>query len=195
MVHLLRASGALTFLLGLALVIVLALSSWSRFWRLAAVPLWLGGLTTFIAAVEGVCLVMHARNRRQLRPWDQAVDLEAGGFGGGRRPSLASLGGGSGKKHARGDSDASAFSAVDPLRKPSLQSFGPKNEFGDEPWVAHYRGKFLLWRVWDVTAASQNASLRVMQNKVVVSAALWSLVVTVVLAAGVCFIPNYPVLW
>jgi hypothetical protein len=181
----LRVVGALFILLGFGIVAILALSSWSRFWRLVAVPLWILGFTTFIAALDGVCLSLHAQNKRQLRPWDQAVfddgDVEA---------SSVSF-----RKHVRTDTATSAFSSVDPLRKPSLQSFGPRNDFADEPWVGQYRRRWLVRRVDDVAAFSQNSALRVLQSGVVATAILWAVVLSVVLAVSSYFVPSMPILW
>lgn len=196
MVFFLRAAGAMSILLGLALDAVLVLSSWSRFWRLAALPLFIMGVATLVAAWDGLSLGLYLRDRRQVRPWDQAVDLEAGGgaaggMGGGRRPSLAT----SYRKHSRAESASSVFSAVDPLRKPGLQSFGPRNDgFADEPWAEQYARKLLLWRVWDLTASAQSKNVRALQGKVARRAAWSAAGVSVVLAVATCLVPSFPMI-
>lgn len=165
---------AALLLLTLALGAFLILTDWSRFWRLVCAPLWFTAFCTMIASGSGVCMVLHLKHERQLRPWEQATDLESSTLRG----------------HMRKNTSESSLSYVDPLRKPSLRALGPKNEFWDEEWVRAYGKKWFFRRVFDGTTAVQDRRVRVLQDAVVAGSVLWGAVVAVLLTAGSMFVPE-----
>jgi hypothetical protein len=81
-------------------------------------------------------------------------------------------------------------SRVGPLRKASLQVFGPANEFEGEPWVAMYQGKGLWRKVFDGTVPVQDKGLVLMQDRAVFFAVLWAGAVTAGLTVASLFVPS-----
>lgn len=169
-----RLLAASLLLLTAGLDAFLIVTDLSRLWRLACAPLWFTAFCGLIASASGLCMALHVKGRRQLRPWEQGVDLE----------------GGTGKRHLRKNTGESVLSHVDPLRKPSLQTLGPKNEFWDEEWVRAYERKWLHRRVLDGTVAVQNRQLGVLQNAVVAGSVLWGSLIALLLTAGSVFVPE-----
>ncbi|TQN73259.1 hypothetical protein CSHISOI_02222 [Colletotrichum shisoi] len=174
--HLLRLLSLVLMVLGLGLDAALILSSFSRYYRLLSTPLLFLGLAVFVAALDGVSLRLHLSRRRHVRPWE-VPDLEAGT--------------GADKRHRRAATFASVAGAVDPLRKPSLQTMGPENVFSDEEWVAAYDRRRLWRRVFERTSGSRNPHLRILQDGVVAGAVLWAALATVGIGVGSIFIPSY----
>jgi hypothetical protein len=173
----------LLFLLGTGLEAVFVLSSWSNIWRISAFPLFFGAFATMIASASGISLSLHFTTTRQLRPWEQASDLEEG------RMRMSS------EKNAKYlDQDILRdlrMGSVDPLRKGSLQTFGPKNQFADEEWVPAYEKKWLWRRMVDVTVRNHNKYIRVLQNSVVAGSILWGALIGTALVTGCYFIPSF----
>lgn len=168
-----RVLGALLLIVTLGLDAFLMMTGWSRFWRLVCAPLWFTAFCPMVASGSGVCMALHLKSKRQLRPWEQAADLES-----------ATLRG-----RMRKNTSESTLSYVDPLRKESLRALGPKNEFWDEEWVRAYGRKWLFRRVFDGTTAVQDRRVRVLQDAVVAGSVLWGAVVAVLLTAGSMIVP------
>ena len=124
---------------------------------------------------EAISMVLHLKGRRQLRPWEQGAELESGTLS---------------KRHLRKNTSESVLSYIDPLRKASLQTLGPKNEFWDEEWVRAYEKKWLYRRVVDGTVAVQNRHLTVLQDAVVAGSILWGSLIALLLTAGSVFVPE-----
>ncbi|GAP90200.1 putative regulator of G protein signaling superfamily [Rosellinia necatrix] len=67
----------------------------SRGWRALPAPLWIFGIATLIAAAKGMCVVLHGRHHRHVRPWelfaedgdDEAGDDDFDPFGSSSSPS------------------------------------------------------------------------------------------------------------
>jgi hypothetical protein len=175
----LRLLSALLIMLGIGVNALLVLSSWSRLWRLTSAPPLFTGFAILIAAGNGVSLTLHLCHRRQLRPWEHSGDVERGNIHMQK-----------GHGHKRTNTSDSVF-GVDPLRKGSLQPFGPKNAFGDEEWVRVYESKWLWRRMLDRHAPAQNRYIKVLQDGVIASAVLWSGVVSTGLVVGSYFIPSF----
>lgn len=174
--HLLRGVGFFLFILGLGLDIAFILSSISRYYRLLSAPLIFSGLAVLVAALDGVSLSLHLSHRRHVRPWE-VPDLESGT--------------GADKRHRRAATSESVSGAVDPLRKPTLQTFGPENVFLNEEWVATYEQRSLFRKVFERSIVSKNKHLRILQDGVVAGAALWAGLAIVALGVGSVFIPSY----
>ncbi|KAK1990793.1 hypothetical protein LX36DRAFT_663900 [Colletotrichum falcatum] len=175
--RLLRLLGCLLLVLGLALDVVLVLSPVSRYYRLLSTPLLFAGLAILVAALDGVSLSLYLLRRRQIRPWEVPDDIEAGT--------------GAEKHHRRKATPESVAGAVDPLRKPSLQTLGPANVFSGEDWVAAYERR-RFWRLlFERKSGSQNEHLRILQHGVVAGAVLWATLTTAGLGVGSVFIPSH----
>ncbi|KAH6847902.1 hypothetical protein B0I37DRAFT_354580 [Chaetomium sp. MPI-CAGE-AT-0009] len=118
---------------------------------------------------------------------------------------LAAAARGGWRKHRRtetGSSTASMISStsstasrVDPLRKPSLQLFGPANEYAGEAWMAGYDGKGVVSKVFDETVVVQNKALMMWQDRTVFFALLWGGAGAVALTVVSLFIPSGRLYW
>ncbi|AEO71523.1 uncharacterized protein THITE_2123999 [Thermothielavioides terrestris NRRL 8126] len=84
----------------------------------------------------------------------------------------------------------STASVVDPLRKPSLQVFGPANDYSGEPWTSAYKAKGLVRRVFDETVPVQDKALVMWQDRTVFVALVWAGAVSTALAVGSLFVPS-----
>jgi hypothetical protein len=72
----------------------------------------------------------------------------------------------------------------------SMDTFGPKNSFKQEPWVSDYENTPLLTKVFHEKCVwTQDETLRMLQDKIVLGAHLWGLILTVPLTAAFVAIP------
>ncbi|KAK3683997.1 hypothetical protein B0T22DRAFT_538968 [Podospora appendiculata] len=79
---------------------------------------------------------------------------------------------------------------VDPLRKTSLQTFGPRNDYAqEEAWAASYQRKTVLAKIFDETAPVQNESLRLLQDRTIFFAVLLGGLGATALTVGSLFAP------
>ncbi|EEY19286.1 conserved hypothetical protein [Verticillium alfalfae VaMs.102] len=112
----------------------------SRYWRIAPFALWAPGFAILVAAADGLSISLYFAGRRQLRPWEA-------------QPTPAELEDASwrGRRAARRATAAASPAGDDPLRKPSLRTFGPGNGFRSEWWVRAYAKTGLWWRIFETT--------------------------------------------
>lgn len=185
---LLSLLGALITILGLALDTLLVLSSLNHFLRLINVIFWWPGITVLVASSKyRLCLLLHFRNLRHIRPWELACDEPD-------EPSVVTFSDPF-RKHARKITSTSTTSTLssrgpDPLRKPSLQTFGPVNEPGSESWTRLYAAKSIYAKVFGETVAVQNQSLQGMQDRAVFLCIVWGGLVASTLAVASLFVPR-----
>ncbi|KAH6623002.1 hypothetical protein F5144DRAFT_605536 [Chaetomium tenue] len=92
-------------------------------------------------------------------------------------------------------SASSTASRVDPLRKPSLQVFGPANEYGGGQWMAGYEGKGVMSKVFDETVVVQNKALMMWQDRTVFFALLWGGIGAAALMVVSLFLPSGRLYW
>jgi len=72
----------------------------------------------------------------------------------------------------------------------SMETFGPKNSFDQERWVNDYEKTPLLTKVFHEKCVwTQDETLRLLQDKIVLGAHLWGLIMTVPLTAAFVAIP------
>lgn len=199
----LRLVGAFTFLLGIGLDAVLILSRQSRFLRILCLLFWWPGLTVFIAACKKLCLLLHFRDVRELRPWEifpadseadtsiqdayilspvsaREKELGVGGISFLTRHT---------RKHT-GDSCDSSPGGNDPLRKPSMRTFGPKNDYNDESWYNLYKKRSIFSKILDQTTPVQNPTLRAMQDRTIFFAILWGGLLATTLTVASLLVPS-----
>lgn len=179
----------------------------SAYWRALCVVLWWPGLTVLVAAARGVCIVLLARGRaRQVRPWEDHdvldwAGISGDGVGGGEEKSDFGLEGRRGeeawREHKRAGTEDSAFSLassaasmLDPLRKPSLQVFGPANDYSGEPWSTRYDAKSVWSKVFDETVVVQNKALVMWQDRTILFAFLWGGAGAAALTVISLFVPS-----
>lgn len=58
--------------------VLLTLSSAGRGWRALFAVLWVFGIATLITALKGMCVVLHGRHHRHVRPWELFADEDDG---------------------------------------------------------------------------------------------------------------------
>ena len=61
----------------------------------------------------------------------------------------------------------------------SMNTFGPKNEWERERWVQAYQQRRLVRKVFEKSVWTQDETLRVLQDRIVLGANFWSLIITV----------------
>jgi hypothetical protein len=172
--------GVSNILLGFVIAILLTLSTASRWWRIFAALEWFIGISTMVAAYKGLCVILHKSHVHNLRPWEQDVDVETGES---PRNSFAStenrdiqMASRTGKyDDTDSERDGESFRVV------SLQTFGPKNSFDSAEWVGKYAKRPLLSKVFEKSVWTQDETLRLLQDKIVLGANLWALILTTVL--------------
>jgi hypothetical protein len=184
-----RTMGISNTLFGFVIAVLLTLSKVSRWWRIFAGLQWFLGITTLVAAYKGLCIIMHSTHARNLRPWEQLYDVEINEEGRSsfsstaqRRIQMASRIGDYDESTTK--EDGSSFCS------PSMQSFGPKNSFEDEIWIEHYNKKPLIRKVFDKTTWTQDETLRILQDRIVLGAIFWSLMITIPLTVVFVALPK-----
>jgi len=194
----LRLVGILLVLLGLILDTLLILSRQSHFLRITCLVLLWPGLTILIAAYKRLCVVLHFYSERQLRPWElfgdspeekgMADDDDAFPF---PEKDKSSSSGGGFRKHSRVSTSISSIGShgADPLRKSSLQPFGPKNNTGGDKWASQYDSQGMLQRIMGETAPVQNTALKLLQDRTMFLAVLWGGLLASALTAASLFVP------
>ncbi|KAL2193475.1 hypothetical protein P885DRAFT_45228 [Corynascus similis CBS 632.67] len=184
----LRCLGTLLVALGFGLDVLLILlggGGLSAYWRALCVVLWWPGLTVLVAAARGVCIVLRARGRaRQVRPWEDHDVLDWAGIKAWREHKRA------GTEDSAFSLASSAASMLDPLRKPSLQVFGPANDYSGEPWSTRYDAKSVWSKVFDETVVVQNKALVMWQDRTILFAFLWGGAGAAALTVISLFVPS-----
>jgi len=185
-----RTMGVSNIILGFLIAILLTLSRASRWWRIFASLEWFIGISTMVAAYKGLCIIMHKSHARNLRPWEQDMDSELGDS---RRNSYASTANRNVQMASRTGNYEDMDSAKDDrssFRPTSLQTFGPKNSFDGAAWIEKYEKKPLFRKVFDKTTWTQDETLRVLQDRIVMGANIWALIVTIPLTVVFVAIPK-----
>jgi hypothetical protein len=183
-----RTMGVSHIAFGFIIAIVLTLSRASRWWRIFAAPVWWIGISTTVASYKGLCVVLHKSHARNLRPWEQDVDSELEET---RRNSFHSVENWSVQiaDRARHSDEMVKRDGVN-FQHCSRLTFGPKNSFDHESWVEKYQRKTVLQRVFDQSTWTQDDTLRVLQDKIVLGANIWALITTIVLTVVFVALPK-----
>ncbi|KKY15961.1 putative regulator of g protein signaling superfamily [Diplodia seriata] len=209
-----RTMGVTHIAAGLLIGLLLLLSSAPRWWRLFMFPVLYLGTTTMIAAYKGLCVILHKEHKRCLKPWEDAdsivsVDSDASGTTATssnppasekRASTLAPHDASLSKKISTStfatdyDEEATLHSnggvsraATPSMKRPySMDTFGSRNTFDSEAWVVDYKRKSLKDKIWDQETWVQEESVRIIQDKIVRGAQLWSVMLTT--AATVVFV-------
>lgn len=202
----LRISAVIGVLISFTVATLLTLSHQARWWRIfAAISLFLG-ITSLVAAYKGVCIVMYITHSRNLRPWEES-DSDAETIAGQRNSgeSIARtmqlserVGGFDDKDTDRGSgTERASFEqtqepeALSRWRPSSLQTFGPGNDTWElESWVDRYKRRPLFRKVFEREVFTQDATLRMLQDKIVYGAAIWSTGITICLTCGLVALPS-----
>ena len=135
---------------------------------------------------------MHHSHTRNLRPWEQQdLDVE---LGEGRRHSTASTARrdtrmasrtGHYEDSEKGKDDDSYF------RPESMSTFGLKNDFDSASWISFYDKKSVISKVFDKKSVwTQDETLRILQDRIVLGANLWGLIMTVIFTVWFVALPK-----
>lgn len=153
-----RGLGIFGIVGGLIFGILMTLSGAGRGWRILALILFFIGIATLIAAIKGMCVVLHGMHHRHLRPWelfsddtDESVELKNGSY-------------------------------------ESLESTST-NSYEDEPWVAKYKKRNLIRKIFDRELWVQEPALRQIQDTIFLQAVLGGLVGGAILTAIFVAVP------
>ncbi|KAL8956871.1 MAG: hypothetical protein Q9183_006202 [Haloplaca sp. 2 TL-2023] len=179
------------------------LSGINRWWRLWAFPLWLVGFSIGIAAYKGLCVIIHTGHCRALKPWEQYIDetTSLNSYTTASSDEEATLGGGNGDYNSTSELYTLASFQQNTSRTPTFQT--PKrststlrpttnstnNNYENEPWVSAYKKKPLLQKIFAKNVWVQEASVRVLQDRIVVQSYVIGSVVSVALMVGALACP------
>ncbi len=181
---------ALVMVLGLVLDLLLILSHGSHFIRIICLVLWWPALMALFLARNGICVLLHCQGLRALRPWEQFPDSETAAHDSDSVSGFIKADDAEKGRVSVDSSRRATFSRIDPLRKASLQAFGPKNNFEHESWLDKYEKQPRLRKVFEPTVSVQNRDLRLLQDRVVLKAFLGAGLASVMLVVASVFIPS-----
>ncbi|KAH0556913.1 hypothetical protein GP486_005296 [Trichoglossum hirsutum] len=164
-----RLIGALCIAGSCIVAVLLILSKASRWWRVIILPPLLFGIGILVAALKGLCLILHNKHTRSVRPWEQfGEDL----------PSFV-----------EGD-DETITAEKRREHRASLSTFGRANTFNQESWAEKYKKKPVLRKVFDQKTWVQDETVRKLQDNIVLQSYLWSVIIGVPLVALFVALPS-----
>lgn len=163
--------GAFLVAVSLLAYVLLCLGGARRGVRAAPAVGILLGIATLVAALKGMCVVLHGRHHHHVRPWELFSDEEM------------ELGGG-------GAEGAGSASASEKRSGASFESFGRTNSYEDEPWVVKYEKRNLVRKVFDREVWIQEPALRSIQDTIFVQSMLLGLLVAVSLTTIFVCVPS-----
>ena len=184
-----RYMGIIHFLGGLTLAIFLILSDTSRWWRIFAFALLYVGIDIGVAAWKGLCMIIHTGRNRALRPWEQ-FDGDTESTLSQLSPPQSSEGAPSSFDHKilgpSTNGEEVTLALANPNRSTpvgsysSVAPFGPSNSIRAENdrWVSLYQRKPLLQKIFARKVWVQNATIRLLQDRIVMQSHFWALMVT-----------------
>jgi hypothetical protein len=207
-VVLLRGFAVTWILLFITANILLILSSKTRWVRIAVAPvLWVGSVN-LIASAKGLCVLLHRLHTREIHPWeldsnpysnlDEDSKTFADELAQGHRISSTTSQTELVEIPKGVESSSASMDYIDLEARPKaptnsvtlrLSPLGPRNEFKGEAWVERWRNmspwqRVRLRKVW-----MKEEGLRLMQNKIIVQAELWSLMLVILVEVGIVACP------
>ena len=173
----LRFLGAAVVTSGFLIAICLTLSSASRWWRIFAALAWWFGITNLVAAYKGLCILLHRRRTRSMRPWELGDEEN--------RTSLV---------------PTNDVSSVHGLTVPyvntksrwpvKMEVFGTSNRSLKEHWEKRWQRRSLLRKIFDKQVMVHEQGLALIQNKIVKQAEAWALIITIPLTVVFVALPK-----
>ncbi|MCJ1462570.1 hypothetical protein MMC07_001172 [Pseudocyphellaria aurata] len=173
----LRAFAIMNITIGCIIAILITLSSLSRWFRIIAAVEWWVGITNIIAAYQGLCVLLHKRHTRQIRPWE--IDETHDTRGRSSDDVEASYHG--------GDLEYSEAKSRWPVR---MEVFGPANNYLKESWIEKDRRKSAWSKIIRKKVRVEERGLRILQNRIVLHAMLWALMITFALTTMFVVLPE-----
>ncbi|KAI9746636.1 MAG: hypothetical protein M1818_000350 [Claussenomyces sp. TS43310] len=189
-----RTNAMFWTVVGLVAEIILILSRAARWWRILVALLWLLSVTAVIVSFNGLCLLLYVGRAHEIRPWevDDATSER------GRRFSADSTVGAptirlaskmavypASSQSELGDGERSIKGGLT-----YINSIGYKESWEDSTWEESYKRKPLARKVVDKSVWIQEESLRKLQDKIVLKAFIWCLIIIVPVTAGLTAIPK-----
>ncbi|KAI1379987.1 hypothetical protein F4677DRAFT_300957 [Hypoxylon crocopeplum] len=166
-VYFAQGLGAGLIALATAGALLTTLSSAGRGWRALYAIAWAAGIATLIAGCKGMCVVLHGLHHRHVRPWELFESSPSSS------PSV----------------NESELEDQSKGKGNSFESFGSGNSYEDEPWVARYRRRNVVRRVFDREVWIQEPALRQVQDVIFVQSVLAALLGAGVLTAVFVAVP------
>ena len=156
-----RGLGIAGIIGGIVTGLLLTLSSAGRAWRVMALIPFMIGIATLIAAWKGMCVVLHGMHHRHLRPWELFDDNEY------------------------------RYSEED-FKKVSFESFTSTqtHSYEDEPWVAKYKKRNVIRKIFDREAFIEEPALRQIQDTIFVQALLGAFLTSAIFVGIFCAVPH-----
>ncbi|KAL8837863.1 MAG: hypothetical protein Q9170_002381 [Blastenia crenularia] len=134
---------------GILAAVLIVLSGAGRGWRVLSAIGFMIGIATLVAAMKGMCVVLHGMHHRHLRPWELFAE----------------------------DDDASSGME---MKRDLFDSFGARNSYEDQPWVAKYEKRNLIRKVFDREVWIQEPALRQIQDTIFLQALFGSIILTAI---------------
>jgi len=198
-----RTMGVANIIFGFVIAIVLTLSSTSRWWRIFAALEWFIGFSTMVAAYKGLCVILHKTHARNVQPWEHDLDIEQGKIqtlsastsapGGGHSNTDTKL---TSQPNPPNDSESQGrlktrdHGRGEHLVPTSMQAFGPKISVEEQSWHKKYEKKPFISKVFEKSVWTQDETLRVLQDKIVLGANIWAVIITVPLTVAFVSLPK-----
>ena len=173
----LRFVGAAVVISGFLIAICLTLSSVSRWWRIFAALAWWFGITNLVAAYKGLCILLHRRRTRFVRPWEIGDDEL--GISPVQTNDVSSL-------------HSSTIPYVNTMSRwpVKMEVFGSSNESLKEYWQDTWQKKPLYRKIFDKQVRVHEQGLALVQNRIVRQAEAWALIITIPLTAVFIALPR-----
>ena len=140
--------------------LLITLSSVNRGWRALPFLLWFIGISTLIAAWKGMCVVLHGMHHQHIRPWELFVD----------------------------DTDEVVDEKNPKISLESLQSQST-NSFEDEPWIARYKKRNVIRKIFDREIPIKEPALRQIQDTIFLQALLGAFILSAIFVAIFLAVP------
>ena len=183
-----RTMGVSHIAFGFIIGITLTLSRASRWWRILASLAFFIGISTMVAAYKGICVILHRTHVRNLRPWEQSLDDELADS---VRNSTSSSANRDVQMASRtGNYDDSDMDETGSFRQAIMSSFGPKNSFEGAEWIEKYQKKPMLKKIFEKSVWTQDDALRVLQDRIVLGANVWAIILTIPLTVMFVALPK-----
>ena len=156
-----RGLGFAGIVIGFIAVILTTMSDLPRTWRLLSIVGFLMGISTLIAAWKGMCVVLHGMHHRHLRPWELFTsDDESAGF----------------------DVNLDTYD--------TLAISDSSNSWEDEPWVAKYKERNIIRKIFDREVWIQEPALRQIQDTIFLQAIIGSFLISITIVGIFCAFPS-----
>jgi hypothetical protein len=157
-----RGLGIFGIVAGIITGILITLSHAGRAWRVMSLIPFMIGISTLIAAWKGMCVVLHGMHHRHLRPWELFDDADVPRY------------------------------SEESLKNASFESLGSGNtaSYEDEPWVARYKKRNVIRKIFDRETWIEEPALRQIQDTIFIQALLGAFIVSAILVGIFCAVPK-----